>query len=133
MMIGKMISIRWGAIFTPVHEELRAAEEQTLKRIQHVLSNAETEVAREARFMSPKQRLQTAEKELEKAEEQLLSSLSSVFKALCYVAPQINPLHKHLQIKEIKEIKGKVVEQVQNQRSKLKLLFLKPKNGQIKK
>lgn len=119
-----MISNRWDAIVNPVREELRLTEEQTLKRIQQVLSNAETEVAREGRFMTPKQRLKTAEKELEKAEVQLLSALSSVFKALCYVAPQINPLHKHLQIKEIK---GKVVEQVQTQPSKLNLLFNRKK------
>jgi len=119
-----MISNRWDAIVNPVREDLRSTEEKTLKRIQEVLFNAEIEVASEGRFMTPKQRLQTAEKELEKAEEQLLSALSSVFKALCYVAPQINPLHKHLQIKEIE---GKVVEQVQTQPSKLNLLFNRKK------
>jgi len=106
-----MISNRWDAIVNPMREELRSTEEQALQRIQQVLSNAETEVAHKGRFMTPKQRLQTAEKELEKAEEQLLSALSSVFKALCYIAPQINPLAKNFQIKEIK---GKVVEEVQN-------------------
>ena len=111
MRIGKMISNRWDAVIHPMREELRSTEEQTFKRIQQVLSNAEAEVAHEGRFMTPKQRLQTAEKELEKAEEQLLTALSSVFKAICYIAPQINPLAKRFQIKEIK---GKVVEQVQH-------------------
>jgi len=120
MMVGKIISNRWDAIVNPVRQELRSAEEQALKRIQQVLSNAEAEVVREGRFMTPKQRLKTAEKELQYAEEHLLSALSSVFKALCYIAPQINPLHKHLQIKEIK---GKVVDKLESQPSKLNLLF----------
>ena len=124
MMIGEMLSNLWHAIVNPVREELRSTEKQTLKRIQEVLWNAEKEVASEGHFMTPKQRLQAAEMEIKKAEEQLLSALSSVFKALCYVAPQINPRHKHLQIKEIE---GKVVEQVQTQPSKLNLLFNRKK------
>jgi len=114
-MIGKMIFNRLDAIVNPVHNELRVAQEQTFERIQQVLSDSEAEVAHEIRFMSPEQRLKTAEKELEKVEEQLLSALSSMFKVFWYVAPQINPFNLS---PSIKEVEGEVIDQVQDMPSK---------------
>jgi CRISPR/Cas system-associated endoribonuclease Cas2 len=120
-MNSKMISNRLDAIINPVRNEMRLAQEQALKRIQQVIFKAETEVAHEARFMTLEQRLKKAEKELEKAEEQLLSALSSIIKALSYIAPQNNFF---IRITPIKEIKGRVIDRVQNDSSGRKLGFL---------
>tara|TARA_R110001592_G_scaffold359813_1_gene667159 strand:- start:6926 stop:7318 length:393 start_codon:yes stop_codon:yes gene_type:complete len=125
-MLRKMISNRLDAIISPVRNELRLAQEQAAEQIQQVILNAEEELAHKGKFMTPEQRLQQAEKELEKAEEQLLSALSSIMKALWYVAPQSNPF---IRIPLIKEIKGRVIEKgseiepVQENTSKLKLGF----------
>lgn len=123
-MIGKMISNRLDAIISPVRNELRLAQEQAFERIQQVIINTETEIAHEGRFITPEQRQQKAEKELEKAEEHLLSALSSVIKALYYITPQDNPF---ISITPIKEIKGSVIERVQNSSSRLKLGFFSMK------
>ena len=113
-MIGKMISDRLGVIINPARREVRAAQEQAFERVQQVLFSAESEVAREGRFMTPEQKLHSAEKELEKAEGHLLSALSSMYKAVCYIAPQINPFINH---QPLKEVKGEVIDQSQNESS----------------
>mgnify|MGYP003387585779 FL=1 len=51
--------------------------------------------------MSTEQRMATAEQELEKAEDHLLAALGSMYKAFCYIAPQINPLSRMRPIKDI--------------------------------
>jgi hypothetical protein len=119
-MIGKTISNRLDAIISPARNEFRLLQEQAFERIQQVISNAETEAAHEGRFMTTEQRIQKAEKELEKAEKQILSALGSVIKALSYLAPQGSLFNR---ITPIKEIKGSVIEQVQNNSSKPKLSF----------
>jgi len=98
-----MITDRLDAIIKPTRNEIRLAQEQVLEKIEQVLNKAETEVARKSRFMTTEQRLQTAEKELEMAEEHLLSALSSIYKALCYAVPKINPFAS---IQLIKNIEG---------------------------
>ena len=91
-MIDKLFTNRFDAIITPAKNEILLAQEQALERIRQVLHQAEAEVARESQFMSPEQRMQTAELELEKVEEHLLSALKGVVKALCYIAPLAAPL-----------------------------------------
>ncbi|MFT6903856.1 MAG: ElaB/YqjD/DUF883 family membrane-anchored ribosome-binding protein [Oleiphilaceae bacterium] len=119
-MDSKNISNRLDAIINPVRNEMRLAQEQAFKRIQQVIFKAETEVVHEARFMTLEQRLKKAEKELKKAEEQLLSALSSIIKALSYITPQNNIF---IRITPMKEIKGNVIDQVQNDSSRRKLGF----------
>ena len=91
-MIDKLFTNRLDAIINPAKNEILLAQEQALERIRHVLHQAEAEVAHESRFMSPEQRMETAESELEKVEEHLLSALKGVVKALCYIAPLAAPL-----------------------------------------
>jgi len=91
-MIDKLFTHRFDGIITPAKNEILLAQEQALERIRQVLYQAETEAARESRFMSPEQRMETAELELEKVEEHLLSALKGVVKALCYIAPLAAPL-----------------------------------------
>ncbi len=94
-MISKILS----TIFTPAHNEIRKAQEQALERVRSVLLRAEADVANSSQLMTPEQRIKAAEKELEKTEEHLLSALSSMFKALCYVSPQVNQLLSSVPIK----------------------------------
>jgi len=105
-MFGKTISGHLDTIIAPARHEIRLAQEQAFEKIQKVISKVEEEVAQESRFMSTEQRMATAEKELDKAEEHLLSALGSMYKAVCYIAPQINPLN-HMQ--PIKDIKAEVI------------------------
>lgn len=123
-MLVKMISNRLDAITSPVRSELRLAQEQAFERIQQVISTAEKEIAREGRFLTAEQRFQKAIKELEKAEEQMLSALGSIVKAIWYVAPQDNPF---IDISPLKEIKGSVLEQDKNTPAKMKLGFFSRK------
>lgn len=117
-MLVKMISNRLDAITSPVRSELRLAQEQAFERIQQVISTAEKEIAREGRFLTAEQRFQKAIKELEKAEEQMLSALGSIVKAIWYVAPQDNPF---IDISPLKDIKGTVLNEEQGISSKPKL------------
>ena len=108
-MIDKLFTNRFEVILNPAKNEIILAQEQALERIRQVLHKAESEVARDSQRMSPEQRLKTAETELEKAEEHLLSALKSVFKAFCYIAPLASPLvPSFLSIEPIKELKGVV-------------------------
>lgn len=123
-MLVKKISNRLDAIISPVRSELRLAQEQAIERIQQVIFKAEKEVAREGRFLTPEQRMHKAQSELEKAEEQLLSALGSMIKALWYIAPKENPF---INIAPIKDIKGSVIDQDQNEPAKRKLGFFSRK------
>jgi hypothetical protein len=116
-MFVKTISNRLDAIISPARNELRLAQEQALERIQQVISKAENEVALKGRFMSVEQRFQQAIKELENAEEQLLSALGSMVKALGYIAPEANPF---FDIPRIKDIKGSVIDPDQQEPSRPK-------------
>ena len=117
-MLVKTISNRLDALISPARNELRLAQEQAFERIQQVISMAEKEIAREGRFLSAEQRVQKAIKELEKAEEQMLSALGSIIKAIWYIAPQDNPF---IDISPIKDIKGSVLDEEQTEASKPKL------------
>lgn len=119
-MIGKTISNRLDAIINPMRNEIRLAQEQAVERIQKVIFNAETEVAKEGRFMTQEQRLQKATTELEKAEEHLLSALSSIVKSLSYIAPKNNLF---VRFSPIKDIKGQVIDQVEDETRSNKLGF----------
>jgi hypothetical protein len=101
-MFMKTMTQRLDAILAPARNEMRLAQEQAIERIQQVMVKAEKEVADNTRFMTDEQRVDTAEQELEKAEAHLLSALGSLYKALCYIAPTVNPLNHLAQIKEIK-------------------------------
>ena len=101
-MLVKTISGYLDAVMEPARHEIRLAQEQAFERIQKVLLKVEEEVAQEGRFMSTEQRMATAENELAKAEEHLLSALGSMYKAVCYIVPQINPLNHMRAIKDIK-------------------------------
>lgn len=120
MSLNKMISNRLDAIISPVRSELRLAQEQAIERIQNVIVKAETEVAEKGRFMTQDQRMQKALSELEKAEEQMLSALSSMVKALAYIAPQNNLLTR---FSPIKDIEGTIVQDAQSESNRLKLGF----------
>ena len=91
-MIDKLFTNRFDAIINPAKSEILLAQEQALERIRQVFHQAEAEVAHESRLMSPEQRMETAESELEKVEEHLLLALKGVVKALCYIAPLAAPL-----------------------------------------
>lgn len=119
-MMGKHISNRLDSIINPMRHELRLAQEQALERIQQVIFKAETEAAQESQFMTQEQRLKKATAELEKAEVQLLSALGSITKALSYIAPQNNLF---VRFSPIKDIKGHVIDQVQDNSSTRKLGF----------
>ena len=108
-MIDKLFTNRFDAIITPAKSEILLAQEQALERIRQVFQQAEAEVAHESQFMSSEQRMKTAESELEKVEEHLLSALKSVVKALCYIAPLAAPLiPSFVRVHPIKELKGVV-------------------------
>ena len=107
-MIPKIFSNTLSSLLNTNAKEVREAQEQSLERIQNTLLNAESEVARKGQYMTENQRLNAAESELKKTEEHLLSALSSLFKAACYVAPQLN--NRYLNFKHEKSIKGEVVE-----------------------
>lgn len=123
-MFVKTITQRLEAVINPLFNEVRLAQEQALERIQKVIFNAETEATQEGRFMSQEQRLNNAKTELDKAEEQLLSALGSIVKALSYIAPQ-NNLFVHFS--SLKDIKGQVIHQDQNEATIPKLGFFKRK------
>jgi len=103
MLIDKVAN-RLGFLSRAAQAEIRLAQEQAHERIQKVLFKAETEVTRKARFMSTEQRLDSANSELAEAEAHLLSALSSIYKALCYVAPQMSHMITGQTIKEIEGV-----------------------------
>lgn len=117
-MIPKIFSNTLNAILNPNAKEIREAQEQSIARIQDTLLNAENEVTSKGQFMSDEQRINAAENELKKTEEHLLSALGSLFKAVCYVSPQINQLINGMSIsfdgnqnvRNEKIVKGEVVE-----------------------
>ncbi len=123
-MLGKNISHRLDALINPLRNELRLAQEQAIERIQKIIFKAEKEVAQEGRFMTQEQRLNSATKELEKAEEHLLSALGSIVKAISYIAPQHNLF---VNFSPIKDIKGQVINQDQDDATTPKLGFFKRK------
>jgi len=100
-MIPKIFSNTLNSILNPNAKEIREAQEQALERIQNTLLNAESEVASKGQHMTDEQRLSAAEIELKKTEEHLLSALGSLFKAACYVAPQLN--NKYLRHEKVIE------------------------------
>lgn len=86
-MLGINITNRLDEIVYPVRNEIRVAREKALERILQRFREAENEVQWKGQHLSPEQRFESAEKELEKAEEHLLSAISCMYKALCYVVP----------------------------------------------
>ena len=117
-MIPKIFSNTLNSILNPNAKEIREAQEQSIARIQDTLLNAENEVASKGQFMSDEQRINAAENELKKTEEHLLSALGSLFKAACYVSPQINQFINGMSIsfdgnrniRNEKIVEGEVVE-----------------------
>ncbi|MDX1452026.1 MAG: hypothetical protein R3183_05665 [Oleiphilaceae bacterium] len=105
-MLGINITKRLDEITYPVRNDIRTAQEKTLERIQRLFREAENEVQWKGQHLSPEQRMESAEKELEKAEEHLLSAISSMYKALCYVVPDVI---SRINILPMKEIKGELV------------------------
>ena len=86
-MLGIKITNRLDELNYPAHSQIRAAQEKAIERINQIFHKAENEVQWKGRHLSPEQRMESAEKELRKAEEHLLSAISCMYKAVCYAVP----------------------------------------------
>lgn len=116
----RTISNQLEAVLNPVRNELRLAQEQALERIKKVVHTAEKEVAQESRFLSTQQKIELSMSELEKAEEHLLSALSSMVKALRLIAPESNLFSNFT---PLKDIRGTVISKAGREPVQLKLGF----------
>jgi hypothetical protein len=105
-MLGINITNRLDKMTSPGRYEIRRAQEKALERIQRTFQKAENEVQWKGQHLSPKQRMESAEKELVKAEEHLLSAISCMYKALCYTVPDVISL---INIRPMKDIEAELV------------------------
>ncbi len=91
-MIMKNINSIANSILDPLMGDVQRAQQASIERIRNALFNAESEVMGEMESMTPDQRLQSAEKELDNAQEQMLSVIISLYKSLLYLAPPASVL-----------------------------------------
>jgi len=86
-MIMKNINNVVNSILDPFMADVHKAQQASIERIRIALTRAESEVVGEMESMTSSQRLQAAEQELDKAQEQMLSVVTSLYKSLLYLAP----------------------------------------------
>jgi len=91
-MVMKSINNVVNSIFAPLMGDVQRAQQASIERIRNALFKAEDEVVGEVESMTSEQRLQAAEQELEQAQEQMLSVVTSLYKSLLYLAPPANLL-----------------------------------------
>ena len=116
-MLGINITNRLDKVIYPARNEIRAAQEKALERIHNVFQKAENEVLWNGRHLSPEERMESAEKELEKAEEHLLSAISCMYKALCYAVPEAI---SRINILPMKDIEAEIVVEDKSKRTRAK-------------
>lgn len=86
-MIVKNINNVMNSILDPFMGDVQKAQQASIERIRRALFKAEKEVVDKVESMNPDQRLQAAEQELDKAQEHMLSVVTSLYKSLLYLAP----------------------------------------------
>ncbi|WP_250657853.1 hypothetical protein [Alkalimarinus coralli] len=91
-MIFKHISSIANSIFYPVALEVQKAQQASLEKLRNAFAKAEEDVAVDVDSMSAEQRLLAADQELERAQEQMLSAVTSLFKSLLYLSPSVGLL-----------------------------------------
>lgn len=89
-MIVKNINNVMNSILDPFMGDVQKAQQASIERIRRALFKAEKEVVDKVESMNPDQRLQAAEQELDKAQEHMLSVVTSLYKSLLYLAPPVS-------------------------------------------
>ena len=120
-MLGINITNRLDKMTSPTRSEIHRAQEKALERIQQIFQKAENEVQWKGHHLSPEQRMESAEKELEKAEEHLLSAISCMYKALCYTVPNVI---SRINILPMKDIEAELVLEDKPEQARLKGSYL---------
>lgn len=91
-MIIKNFNSVVNSILDPFMIDVQKAHQATIERIRNQLLKAESDVLEKVEAMTAEQRLKAAEQELDKAQEHMLTVVSSLYKSLLYLAPSPNLL-----------------------------------------